>query len=85
MVCWRGRGKEREDVLEGERKRKRRYFGGKEEKKEMVCWRGRGKEREDVLEGERNSLFLCWLHNVPATCECISGADLLKQFYVLPH
>ena len=26
-----------------------------------------------------------WLLNVPATCECISGMDLLRQFYVLPH
>ena len=26
-----------------------------------------------------------WLLNVPATCECISGSDLLRQFYVLPH
>ena len=24
-----------------------------------------------------------WLLNVPATCECISGTDLLRQFYVL--
>ena len=28
---------------------------------------------------------VCWLLNVPATCECISGTDLLRQFYVLPH
>ena len=26
-----------------------------------------------------------WLLNVPATCECISGMDLHRQFYVLPH
>ena len=26
-----------------------------------------------------------WLLNVPATCECTSGTDLLRQFYVLPH
>ena len=26
-----------------------------------------------------------WLLNVPATCECISGTDLLRQFYLLPH
>ena len=30
-------------------------------------------------------LFVCWLLNVPATCKCISGTDLLRQFYVLPH
>ena len=29
--------------------------------------------------------FFCWLLNVPATCECISGTDLLRQFCVLPH
>ena len=23
--------------------------------------------------------------NAPATCYCISGADLLRQVYVLPH
>ena len=30
-------------------------------------------------------LFVGWLLNVPATRECISGTDLLGQFYVLPH
>ena len=30
-------------------------------------------------------LFVGWLLNVPATCECISGTYLLRQFYVLPH
>ena len=29
--------------------------------------------------------FVCWLLNVPPTCECISGTDLLRHFYVLPH
>ena len=31
---------------------------------------------------------VCWLVgllNVPATCQCISGTDLLRQFFVLPH
>ena len=28
---------------------------------------------------------VCWLLNVPATCECIWRTDLLRQFYVLPH
>ena len=31
------------------------------------------------------SLFVGWLLNVPATCECVLGTDLLGQFYVLPH
>ena len=30
-------------------------------------------------------LFVCWLLNVPATRKCISGTDLRRQFYVLPH
>ena len=33
----------------------------------------------------RQTMFVCWLLNVPATCECISGTDLHRQFYVLPH
>ena len=28
--------------------------------------------------------FVCWLLIVPATCQCISGTDLLRQFDVLP-
>ena len=31
------------------------------------------------------AVIVCWLLNVPATCECISGTDLLRQLYVLPH
>ena len=30
-------------------------------------------------------LLVGWLLNIPATCKCISGKDLLRQFYVLPH
>ena len=30
-------------------------------------------------------MFVGWLLNVPATCKCISGTDLLRQLYVLPH
>ena len=32
-----------------------------------------------------NIMFVGWLLNVPATGSCISGTDLLRQFYVLPH
>ena len=35
--------------------------------------------------GLRMAVVVGWLLNVPATCECISGTDLLRQFYVLPH
>ena len=37
------------------------------------------------LQSSGWGLFVGWLLNVPATCECISGTDLLRQFYVLPH
>ena len=40
-----------------------------------------GRELFSAMEG----LFVGWLLNVPETCECISGTDLLRQFYVLPH
>ena len=31
-------------------------------------------------------LLLCWLLNVPTqACWCISGTDLLRQLYLLPH
>ena len=50
--------------------------GGGEEKKKHT--KGRKKERKKVC-------FAGWLLNVPATGECISETDLLRQFYVLPH
>ena len=40
------------------------------------------KKKEEEEEEEE---FVGWLLNVPATCECISGTDLHRQFYVLPH
>ena len=30
-------------------------------------------------------MFVGWLPNIPATCECISGTDLHRQVYALPH
>ena len=30
-------------------------------------------------------MFVGWLLNIPATCQCISGTELLRQFYVLPQ
>ena len=39
----------------------------------------------DNLQAGCKVRFVCWLLNVPATCECISGTDLLRQFYMLPH
>ena len=34
---------------------------------------------------KKRYFVVCWLLNVPATCECISGTDLFRQFNVLPH
>ena len=39
----------------------------------------------DQVASLLHCMIVCWLLNVPATCECISGMDLLRQFYVLPH
>ena len=30
-------------------------------------------------------IVVCCLLIIPETCQCISGTDLLRQFYVLPH
>ena len=38
-----------------------------------------------VVINIEEELFVCWLLNVPATDECISGMDLLRQLFVLPH
>ena len=32
-----------------------------------------------------HTVVVCWLLSIPATCLCISGTDLLRQFYVLLH
>ena len=47
-----------------------------------MAQRERERERERERGRERES---CLLVNVPATCWCLSGRDLLRQFYVLPH
>ena len=43
------------------------------------------KEEKEEEEEVEFVLFVGWLLNIPATCECISGTDLRRQFYVLPH
>ena len=40
------------------------------------------RSRDTVLPDDH---VVCWLLKVPATCECISGTDLLRQIYVLPY
>ena len=64
-----------------EREREREREREKESERER-------KRKRDKGERERErDLFVCWspLLSVPATCECISGTDLLGQFDVLPH
>ena len=51
--------------------------------KDFFCADPQPRSRSKMLEV--NSLFVGWLLNVPAACSCISGTDLLRQFYVLPH
>ena len=68
------------------RERERGGGGGKgererERERETKWERVRKREREREIE----ILFVGWLLNVPATCECISGTDLHRQFHVLPH
>ena len=46
-----------------------------------IGWGNEFKEEEE----EEVCLFVGWFLNVPATCQCISGTDLLRQVNVLPH
>ena len=49
---------------------------GQMNSKMLLLWPNRTNEQQ---------LFVGWLLYVPATGLCISGMDLLRQFYVLPH
>ena len=55
----------------------------REKGRDREAKRKRERERErGGGEGGAEGSFVCWLVIVPATCECISGTDLLTQFYV---
>ena len=41
--------------------------------------------KTDTSYGTGEVVVVGWLLNVPATCVCISGTDLLRRFYVLPR
>ena len=41
--------------------------------------------RRDPGPRDSKDCCCCWLLDIPVTCLCISGTDLLRQFYVLPH
>ena len=36
-------------------------------------------------QGHVGLFVVCWLLNIPATCKCISGTELLRQLYLLPY
>ena len=46
---------------------------------------GKMTEGKEGTPGQMEDVVVGWLLHVPATCECISGTDLHRQFYVLPH
>ena len=61
-----------------------------EEQQQKKTSRTRSRQEEEEEDKKKKtkrgrSLFVGWLLNVPATGECISGTDLHRQFYVLPH
>ena len=37
-----------------------------------------------MIVGHVKMIGVYWLLDVPATCYCTSGTDLLRQMYVLP-
>ena len=60
--------------------------GGGQSERKVAGGRDRQAGRwDDRVRSTYGSLLVGWLLNVPATGECISGTDLLRQFYVLPH
>ena len=62
-----------------------------EESYELMQVKGPVRSKQRTTEGReaKNEIdrkeVVCWLLNVPATCQCISGTDLLRQFDMLPH
>ena len=44
-----------------------------------------GRQKSKGQNGYERDWLVGWLLNIPATGECLSGTDLLRQFYVLPH
>ena len=44
-----------------------------------------GERNRPTFHPPRSGFVVCWLLNAPTTGQCISGTDLHRQFYVLPH
>ena len=64
--------------------KKRKKEEQKERKNERVKG-GRHRQTKESTDRKKFVVVVSWLLKVPATCECISGTDLLGRFYVLPH
>ena len=63
-------------------KQKKNTWGSNERR----GWKeGIGDQRVRERWVQRDCLFVGCLLNVPATWKCISGMDLLRQLYMLPH
>ena len=50
----------------------------------MSCWVSSPLQEKLWLHNNA-CLFVGWLLNAPVACKCISGTDLLRQVYMLPH
>ena len=64
----------------------------KEKPNTSICWKSCDRRRLNLYKTKANKseneqwiALSCWLRSVPATCLCISGMDLLRHLYVLPH
>ena len=82
-------GRQTDRQIDGDRERERERGGGgggggEEEEEEQQQQQETETDNRQKCK-ERFVCFVCWLLIVPATCQCISGTDLHKQFYVLPH
>ena len=72
-------GEEEEEAEEKEEEEEEEVEEGEEEGE------GEHEQEKEEEEAEEECLFVGSLLNVPATCKCISGTDLHRQFYVLTH
>ena len=78
-VGWGGGG-----VRERERERERGHFPDSVSRT-ALCSKDSTVPDPLLDKNPARTVVVCWLLNVPATCECISWTDLLRQCCVLPH
>ena len=86
LRLWRRKGKQRKKSIEG-----RGMLVGIHALKQSVIYLKSGCPFETIpetiapLKKIVSTVVVCWLLNVPATDYCMSGTDLLRQFYMVPH